>query len=255
MVKETFGLDYERFALTELQKQLAKELSIKTVLEVPASGIKAMPSIYSLGFGAAGCKVFLVNAAEKSKKAWRELNYDVEFIDAKDIGKLPFPADSFDFVWNYNSLSLYKNYKEILAEMKRVSGSLVSLFCVNGHNYGQISHKLVHAAKKIPWTHGDKRFFYPKGTLDAMRQAGIRIKKFGVVDCPPWPDSPGFRDVKMHKIEKIINEVDWESNTVNYLKHGTTPNWIKRLYKFEKIKVPMPIKLIYSHIYYFVGEK
>ena len=51
--KETFGVDYERYALGKLLKRLVKRYGIKKVLEIPSSGVKAMPSIYSLAFGLA----------------------------------------------------------------------------------------------------------------------------------------------------------------------------------------------------------
>ena len=51
------GLDYERFALNKLFAKLVRTRGIKSVLEIPAKGEKAMPSIYSLAFGQLGCDV------------------------------------------------------------------------------------------------------------------------------------------------------------------------------------------------------
>ena len=45
------GLDFERYALNKLFTKLANRYSIQTVLEIPAKGEKAMPSLYSLAFG------------------------------------------------------------------------------------------------------------------------------------------------------------------------------------------------------------
>jgi len=63
------GVDYERFALNKLFQSLVMKYNISSVLEIPAKGEKAMPSIYSIAFGEAGCDVTLVNAEEKSKPA------------------------------------------------------------------------------------------------------------------------------------------------------------------------------------------
>ena len=52
---ECFGVDYERYDLGKLLERLTKKYQIRNVSEIPVSGEKAMPSIYSLGFGIAGC--------------------------------------------------------------------------------------------------------------------------------------------------------------------------------------------------------
>lgn len=56
---EPFGVDYERYAILRLQEHFVRKYRIGSVLEVPASGSKAMPSIYSLGFAKLGCNVTL----------------------------------------------------------------------------------------------------------------------------------------------------------------------------------------------------
>jgi hypothetical protein len=52
---ECFGVDYERRDLGKLLERLAKEYQTRNVLEIPVSDEKAMPSIYPLAFGMAGC--------------------------------------------------------------------------------------------------------------------------------------------------------------------------------------------------------
>lgn len=51
---EVFGLDYERYALDQTLQDLVKKYGIRNALEIPAIGVKAMPSIYSIGLGLAG---------------------------------------------------------------------------------------------------------------------------------------------------------------------------------------------------------
>ena len=72
------GLDYERYALNKLFHELVRTYGIKSVLELPAKGEKAMPSIYSVALAQAGCDVTLVNAEEKSSWAWNELGFPVD---------------------------------------------------------------------------------------------------------------------------------------------------------------------------------
>ncbi len=52
MSKETevFGVNYERFSVGRKLDRLAQKYNLRTILEMPAHGAKAMPSIYSLGF-------------------------------------------------------------------------------------------------------------------------------------------------------------------------------------------------------------
>ena len=80
---ETFQLDYERYSISNNLKELVKEFNIKSVLEAPAPGLKAMPSIYSLGFGEAGCEITLVNCHEKSKKVWKDFGIFLKKIASK----------------------------------------------------------------------------------------------------------------------------------------------------------------------------
>ena len=70
---ECFGVDYERFDLGKLLERLTKKYQIRNVLEIPVSGEKAMPSIYSLGFGIAGCEVTLMNGKESRIRVWEKL--------------------------------------------------------------------------------------------------------------------------------------------------------------------------------------
>ena len=47
---EGSGVDYERYAMNLLFKKFVNDYKINSVLELPAKGEKAMPSIYSLHF-------------------------------------------------------------------------------------------------------------------------------------------------------------------------------------------------------------
>ena len=255
MEKEAFGVDYERYALGKLLKKLAKKYNIKTVLEIPASGVKAMPSIYSLGFGEAGCEVTLVNPSKKSREIWKELGFNVNFAEVNDITKTDFKDNEFDFVWNFAIFPEIDNKQALLKEMKRVSNNYVAVFAVNGYNVGSYVHRFLHKLKKIPWTHGDKKLLYYQNLKKVFLESNIQVSKVGVVDTPPWPDSIGFRDLRLHRMKVDFKDVDWESNTKDYLKNKKYPLWIKLIYLFESLPVPFHIKLLYAHIYYMIGRK
>jgi len=62
------GADYERYALGKLLARLARKYHIKNVLEMLAHGVKAMPSIYSLGSAIVGCQVTLLKFGKVAQK-------------------------------------------------------------------------------------------------------------------------------------------------------------------------------------------
>lgn len=252
--KEVFGLDYERYSLLKVIEKLVEKYKIKSVLEVPAAGVKAMPSIYSLGFGQAGCSVSLVNASKDAKKIWQSFGFDVDFIDQDNLTKLAVRDNSFDFVWNFASFSSFMERDKIFKEMIRVA-RYVCLFCVNGRNLGSYIHRMLHKLYNIPWTHGDKSFLFPKNVKKYFLKNDLKFIELGVADCPPWPDSIGFRDLRLHREKIDFSKVKWESNTLEYMKNNSYPNWIKLLYLFESVKVPLIFKLLYAHLFYVVGEK
>ena len=59
---------------------------------------------------------------------------------------------------------------------------------------------MVHRYTKIPWTHGDTAFNVPGRVKRFFAANSLRPVRVGVVDCPPWPDSLGFRDVRLHRM-------------------------------------------------------
>ncbi len=252
--KEVFGVDYERYSLLKLIEKLVRKYKIKSVLEIPAAGVKAMPSIYSLGFGQAGCNVTLVNVNEKSKRIWRDFKFKVNFVDIEDITKTGFKDNQFDFVWNFAIFPELNNRMGLLREMKRVARSYVCIFAINGYNIGSQIHQLLHKLKGIPWTHGDKKLMYYQNLRKLFLKSGLQVERVGVMDTPPWPDSVGFRDLRLHKMKIDFKDVRWDSNTIRYMKTCQYPFWMKLVYDFEKIPMPFFVKLLYSHIYFVFGE-
>lgn len=249
------GLDYERYALKKLFRHLVDIYKIKNILEIPAKGEKAMPSIYSLGFAEAGCRVTLINAEEKSRKAWEELEFNVSYIECKDLNHTKLKAGQFDLVWNFMYLA-HSNEKDVcLNEMCRLSKKHILFISVNKFNPGFYSHKMIHKAYKIPWNHGDVKFMNPFYVSNYINNHGLKLVKTGVVDTPPYPDSLGFRDMKLHRKNTNLNKIDWESRTLQWMKTGKYPLKIRFLYLFELLPLPFIIKLLYAHLFYVIAEK
>ena len=255
--KEVFGVDYERFSLAKCFEGLVKKYNLRECLELPAFGAKAMPSIYSVGLGKAGANVTLVNPANSAKSSWEIVNLEDRMTESfqDDLHNTTFSDNSFDWVWNFAYFPSDSDHIALLKEMERISRRYVAIFSVNGRNIGAYIHRILHRMLKIPWTHGDVNFNFPNRLKRFMEEQGLRIVEKGVVDCPFWPDSLGFRDVRLHRQGVVEMETEWQSNTLEWMKTGNYPSWIHAVYVFESIPMPLIIKYIYAHIFYIIGEK
>ena len=249
------GLDYERYALNKLFARLVKRYDLKDILEMPAKGEKAMPSIYSIGFVAAGCNVTLMNAEEKSRWAWEELNFPVSRIISEDLCQTTIESNQYDLFWNFMHLAKAAEKKALLQEMTRISRRYVLFIGVNRFNPGFFSHRLVHRITKVPWNHGDVRFMNPFHVRRYFAECGLKTVELGVVDTPPYPDSIGFRDMRLHRKNVDLNKIDWDSRTIYWMKDGKWPMKLRFLYFFEWLPLPFLIKLSYAHLFYILVEK
>ena len=139
--------------------------------------------------------------------------------------------------------------------MARLSRRYVLFIAVNRFNPGFSSHRLVHRWFRVPWTHGDPSFMNPFRVRRYFQGCGLRVLKTGLVDTPPYPDSLGFRDMRLHRKNVDLNEIDWESRTIAWMKSGRYPAKIRLLYFFEWLPLPFPVKLLYAHLFYVLAEK
>nr|WP_289707316.1 hypothetical protein [Enterocloster clostridioformis] len=97
MEKEVFGVIYERFSVGRKLSSFGVKHDIKTVLEMPAHGAKAMPSIYSLGFGTCAQKITLVNGNPKYISEWKKIGaaHKIEWVHEDDILQSSFQDKSY----------------------------------------------------------------------------------------------------------------------------------------------------------------
>ncbi|MDR2175652.1 MAG: class I SAM-dependent methyltransferase [Synergistaceae bacterium] len=254
---EVFGVSYERFALAKRIEKLCRTLNIRTVAELPAHGAKAAPSLYSLGFGLQGKEVTLVNGAEEYKKEWERLGLGntVRFVRQEDILHTDFREGSFDFVWNFAFIPTARDPDALIEEMKRISRRYVAVFSVNAGNVGCPIHSALHKINKIPWTHGDRRYNRRAFLAERLRAHGLSVVEKGFIDCPLWPDSPGFRDMRLHKHNITFESAEWRVPYAEMLREKKFPAWMKLMYAWESIPMPPFIKTLYAHIFYAVAEK
>lgn len=247
---EVFGVSYERYALQKLFCGLTKRLRIRTVLEMPASGAKAMPSLYSLGFALAGCDVTLVDADPAAEEIWRMLGLESKLhqltqAEAEDSLRM---RKRWDLCWNFAVLPTAAQPDELLKRMADLTNRWLMVVNVNRFNIGFFLHRSVHRIYRIPWSHGDIRFFSPFYLCRRFRRLGFVEPRWGVVDCPPWPDSPGFRDLRLHRLGE--RNCAWVSPYIQYLASGDFPAWMRAVYFGEKLPLPDVLKLPYAHLYY-----
>ncbi|MBU1881319.1 hypothetical protein KKA08_04740 [bacterium] len=248
---EVFGVTYERYALDKLFARLVPKHGISTVLEHPASGAKAMPSLYSLGFAQAGCQVTLADAEEEGTRLWSEvgLHDRLEIVDGDELERT---ERQWDLCWNFMVLPTAEDPRETVNNLVQRSSKWVLFVHVNRFNVGFNMHRTVHKVYKIPWSHGDIRFFSPFQTGHFLKECGLKDISWGVVDSPPWPDSPGFRDLRLHRMGDKPKK--WESPYVDHLKSGQFPGWLKYVYAVERFPIPTVCKLPYSHLFYIMAR-
>lgn len=254
---ESWGVTYERYALGWELAKLKTQYSIETVAEMPAHGAKAMPSIYSIGFGLARARVTLINSVVEYEWCWNKVGLRdmVRFVHADSIYNTNIPDNAFDFVWNFAYLPLEKDKHRLIEEMKRISRRYVAFFSVNYGNTGFHIHRMLHKIKNVSWTHGDIYYNKRKKIALFMKKHGFRIVETGFVDCPVWPDSLGFRDMRLHRQNVLFDETQWESPYIDNLASGRVPLWIKCVYTWERIPNLSFIKTLYAHVNYIIGKK
>ena len=255
--KEVFGVIYERFSVGEKLQSFARKHGIKSVLEMPAWGAKAMPSIYSLGFGKVAKEITLVNGNQKYETEWKKIGAasKVKWVNEENIFHTAFKDNSFDYVWNFAYIPNCEEPDLLVEEMKRVSKKYVAIFSVNAGNIGFPIHRMVHRKTGIPWTHGDIKYNRRKYIKKKLEEHGLTVVDAGFVDCPVWPDSLGFRDVRLHRMNIDYGKINWESDYAEMLAKNKFPLWIKMVYLVERLPLPKLLKSIYSHINYTIAEK
>lgn len=257
MEKEVFGVNYERFSVGKKLNKLAKKYHIKSVLEMPAHGAKAMPSIYSIGFAKEVQNITLVNGNSKYVSEWEKIGAEkkLTWVNENDLYHTGLKSVSFDFVWNFAFIPTCENPDDFIDEMIRVSKKYVAIFSVNAGNIGFPIHRMVHKKTGIEWTHGDIRYNNRHFIKKKLQEHGLKVVETGFVDCPVWPDSLGFRDVRLHRMNVDFNKMDWEAPYVDMLKNNSFPKWMRLVYIVEMLPLPKFVKSVYSHINYTIAEK
>lgn len=252
--REPFGITYDRLRLDYVFKDLRARYPIQSVLEYPAEGAKAMPSIYSLGLGAAGCDVTLVNPSEQGLMLWERLGLKgrVRAAQVEDLSDpVELAGESWDLVWNFVSLGFRPEFEQILAEMSALSAKYLMTVHCNAYQLGYPWHHFLHRALRLEWTHGETDYFWPHRVRRAHKSAGATTVDFGLFDMPGWPDPPGFRDVRLHLSGGDDVEIfDWQAPIADFYGRGELPALMGLLSRVESAPIPRVIRYLFSHLFY-----
>ena len=259
---EVFGVTYDRYVLLQLHKALVKKLNLKTVVEMPSHGAKAAGSLYSIGFGLAGCQVTLVNPEMEMMGGWKEtdLQAKVTAIPDIDVYRTGFKDGQFDLAWNFVTWTELDDPPRYINEMKRISNRYVMLITCNNFQPGYPWHRLIHKMFGFPWTHGQVRYNHITRVKKMFRQAALTVAEYGAIDTPGWPDPSGPRDIRLHRRYGRTGNSGppkkpaWEVPMIGYIKSGVFPAWMKYLGKWDLTFRKGVFKLPLSHLFYVLGR-
>jgi hypothetical protein len=255
---EVFGVTYDRYVLLQLHKILTKQLSLQTVVEMPSHGAKAAGSLYSIGFGLAGCGVTLVNPEQEMMYGWEELGIQDRVTTASgvDVHQTGFEDGQFDMAWNFVTWTELEDPPRYLQEMKRISKRYVMLITCNNFQPGYPWHRLLHKWFGFPWNHGQVKYNHTTRVRKLFSNAAIRVLEYGAIDTPGWPDPSGPRDVRLHRnFSRPTERPVWEVPIISYAKTGQFPGWMRLLGKWDMTFRKGLVKLPLSHLFYVIGQK
>jgi hypothetical protein len=260
---EVFGVTYDRYVLLQLHKIMTAELGLKRVLEMPSHGAKAAGSLYSVGFGLAGCRVALVNPEMEMMNGWQELGIQgqVQTFTDVDIYQPGFQDGEFDLTWNFVTWTELSDPHRYLKEMRRISKKYVMLVTCNNFQPGYIWHRFLHRWYGFPWTHGQVEYNHITRVQKMFRQAGLKVIEHGAIDTPGWPDPSGPRDVRLHRRygqaghNQYQEKPQWEVPILNYIRTGRFPGWMKLLGRWDMLFRKGIFKLPMSHLFYVIGAR
>jgi len=255
---EVFGVTYDRYVLLQLHKIMTAELGLKRVLEMPSHGAKAAGSLYSIGFGLAGCRVVLANPELEMMYGWKELGIQEQVGTCKDIDvyQSGFADGEFDLAWNFVTWTELEDPARYLLELKRIADRYVLLVTCNNFQPGYPWHRFLHKINGFPWTHGQVKYNHMSKVRKMFRDTGLKVIEYGAIDTPGWPDPSGPRDVRLHRnYSGPKTKPVWEVPIIKYAKTGRFPGWMKLLGRWDMTFRKGVFKLPMSHLFYVLGEK
>jgi hypothetical protein len=265
------GTVYERFAMNSLLRQISAGREITSVLEGPHDGMTGIAGLNSMVWALEGAQVVVVlesqQAADLAMETWQAVGCDsqVRFF-VSPSGRLDFPPDSFDLVWNFNVLPRSPNIAATIRTMAEVSRRYVLVFVPNRANYGFWLHRWQHRVAEEPWDHGNVALMDGRALERAMMAQGLRVLDTWLVDVPWWPDiaDPGKLLTDFFPFLKPVTDgakperrYKWDAQHLPYFDEGAYPEVHARMRRLSFIERSrwMPIKRLFAHHVGVLAEK
>jgi hypothetical protein len=255
--REVFGVTYDRYVLLKLHSLIVRDYGLETVVEMPSHGAKAAGSLYSIGFGIAGCSVTLVNPEMEMMWGWDRLGIKdrVKIVSGVDVCETAFEDETFDLAWNFVTWTELNDPLLYLREIKRVSRKYVLLVTCNNFQPGYPWHRLIHRFWGYPWTHGNVAYNHMTRVKRLFRAAGLKVAEYGAIDTPGWPDPSGPRDIRLHKnYAGPSDKPRWEVPMIDYIYSDSYPAWMRALGRWDMGFRKGLWKLPLSHLFYVLGK-
>ena len=263
---EGLGLVYERFVLNDFLLYLKGQYGFASVLEAPLFGMAGVSGINSVALARIKTQVTLVddNAERLAgvERIWGELGLPAKFALTEDWAKLPFPANSFELVWNWAALWHLNAPGDCLREMVRCSNKLVFVATPNPVQVGYQFRKYVAEPEFVKEI--DERWTDIGLIRRQLEGLGVEIIDQGVLDTPPWPDTvmPASEllarlGIRSQKLQARFQGEGWRWSTMDYYL-GRQPDLYDRVMKYawlEKLPLPWRIKQVWAHHRWVLGRK
>lgn len=262
---EGLGLVYERFVLNDFLLALKGRYGFASVLEAPLYGMAGVSGINSVALAKIKTPVALVDDEPERlagvQRIWGELGLPAQFTLVQDWGKLPFPDNSFEFVWNWAALWHLKQPDALLAEMVRCANKLIFVAVPNPVQVGYQFRKRVVEPEFVKEI--DERWTDIGMIRRKLEALGVTILEQGVLDTPPWPDTVmpasellGRLGIRSKKLQGRFQGEGWRWSTMDYYL-GQDLGLYPRVMKYawlERLRIPWQIKQIWSHHRWVLGR-
>ena len=262
---EGLGLVYERFVLNDFLLYLKGQYGFASALEAPLYGMAGVSGINSVALARIKAAVTLVddNAERLAgvERIWGELGLPAQFVLADDWVTLPFPDNSFEFVWNWAALWHLADPAALLREMVRCSNKLVFVAAPNPVQVGYQFRK--HVVEPEFVREIDEKWTDIGMIRRQLEGLGVEILDQGVLDVPPWPDTVmpasellGRLGIRSKKLQGRFQGEGWQWSTMDYYL-GRQPDLYDRVMKYawlEHWRLSWRIKQIWAHHRWVLGR-
>ncbi len=263
---EGLGLVYERFVLNDFLLKLKGHYGFYSVLEAPLYGMAGVSGINSVALARVKSPVTLADDdAERLagvERIWDELGLRATFSLVPDWARLPYPDNSFNFVWNWAALWRIAQPEALLAEMARVTNDLVFVAVPNPVQVGYLMRKYIVEPEFVKEV--DERWTDIGLIRSTLESLGLTVLEQGVLDVPPWPDTVmpasellGRLGIKSKKMQGKFEGEGWTWSTMAYYL-GQQPDLYQRVMKYawlDRSRLPWQVKQVWAHHRWVLARK